>query len=691
MALLNDIREIIKPINIISNDNFYKNMESILENLIVHNNTSYNSFIFNHIIYNKSNDDNKIVIEYIVRHLNSYIKNQRIHFRNLNKKYKLSVSDFNLFFDNVYKLVSKLNSMFQHIIINKKNDYNANTTHKWGTSILWECSINSINNILISDTIFKYSINNNINSKDIYRLNYYINIFSDYIDPSEKNIFYSDFINHIDNALVDNIEAKKSMFISSIKLENNNVDENIINVNVFNMLYKYYMDCYSNYYYISKNYSFNKLKQCVIDHIIKIFETDDYTFIKNFMTTYKKEFNNLTKHIDIACILLNCSPTDIHNYIEYNNVLYEIAQKNSNLLSIVINCIKNKIDIFFNSFENTLYLADLINTNIINKTSNHFYYLIGIMIKNKDEFINAICQKLMERIIYTDIDFNIESQNMEILNSINTYNIHSFLKYETILKDYVTSREYYVNDIKYKFKLLITSLDAWKINHSNGYSNTIINYEEFTTILCNNIYKYNQANEYLNIKKKLIFYPHLGSVEIEIYNRKITILPAHMFCLELFVSPKIKISSDDIFNKVKMNMSNYTDDFIKNIINSLVGPILIKSDDHNQYQINPDLTNSIEPINMINIFHKNNNTNKIIIKKMKEELCYEREHIIMANINHFIKKFEQVDTTDLHDMLEENIKLFKVDEKQYVEVLFKMSEKRYLDINNTKVRKVLYK
>jgi hypothetical protein len=697
MALLNDIKGLIKPINFISYDNFYKSMDNILENLIVHNNTSYNSFIFNHIIYNNSTIDNKLkdnVIDCIKRHLSSNIKNQRIHFRNLNKKNKLNVSDFNLYFDNIYKLICKLNGMFQHIIpnnSNKKNGLNGiNGINKWGISILWDYAINTINNVLINDIIFRYSINNNINNNidsknpDISRLNYYINIFIEYISTDNKNIFYSNFVEHIDNALIDNIELKKCMLISSIRLANSDINENIINITVFNKLYKYYMDCYSNYYYISKNNPFNKLKQYITEHIIKIFETDDIVFIKNFMNTYKKEFISLIKHIDITNILLNCCPTDINNYISYNNTLCEIAENNV-LSSVVLSCIKNNIDKYFNNFENILYLADLINTDIINKKINKFYYLLGSFIKNKDEFITAICQKLMERIIYTNIDMIIEGQHKEVLENTFSVDIQLLLKYNIILKDYIESQKYCYDNKK----LLITSLETWKINHSTGYSNTIINTEEFTTLLCNHIFKFNQHNINLNIKKKLIYYPHLGSVEIEIYNQKIIVLPAHMFCLELFVSFDTNLPFNVIFDRVKMNMSNYSDDFIKSIINSLIGPILIKTKEE-QYRIKTDFNNNSSIINMIDIFHQMNNTKRTIINKIKEELSHEKEHIIMANINHYIKKFEQISMIDLHDLLEANIKLFEVDLDLFVKTVFKMKEKELLEVNDNKIKKIVY-
>ncbi len=694
MALLNDIRCIIKPINVICNDKFNNEIDNILENIIIHNNIIFNSYVFNHIIYNYSNnntDFNNYIIECIKRHINSNIKNQRIHFRNLNKKNKLTVSDFNIYFDNMYKLINKLNGMFQHIIPN--NQIKKNGQHKWGTGILWEYTIDSINNILINDIIFKYSIINNINNNqelknnDIYRLNYYISIFSEYI--SNKNTFYSNFVEHIDSALVDYIDIKTNMLKNSMYLANKDVDNNTINIQIFKKLYKYYMDCYTNYYYITKNQPFNKLKDHVTQIIKLLFETNnnDIVFIKNFMTIFKNEFISLIKHIDITNILLSCCPTDIHNYIGYYNTLCEMAHNNI-LNSIILTCIKNNIDTFFNNFDNIIYLADLINTDILNKTSNKFYYLLGSLIKNKDEFIACICQKLMERIIYTDIDIKTENIHKEILENVFIVDNNLLLKYNIILNDYADSTMYSSNNSK----LLITSLEAWKINHAVGYSNTIINTEEFTTILCKNIFKYNQLNENLNIKKKLIMYPHLGSVEIEIYNKKIIVLPAHMFCLELFVSFDTNLSFDILFDRVKLNMSNYSDDFIKSIINSLVGPILIKTKEDN-YRITTDLkndNNTNEMLNMIDVFHNMNNTNKTIIKNIKEELCHEREEIIMANINHHIKKYEKISVADLHDIIEANIKIFEVDIETFAIVLHKMKQNDYIEINDNKVKKIVY-
>ena len=674
MALINDIRRIIKPINNIDNN---LNMDNILENLIVHNNITYNSFIFNHIVYSNKNDEMKENITNIIkRHLNSNIKNQRIHFRNQNKKNKLSIIDFNMYFDNIYKLISKLNGMFQHIIPN-----DINIDKKWGNSILWYYAINVINNILINDSIFKSSINNNgSKNPDIYRLNYYINIFSKYINSTD---FYSKFVENIDISLIEYIDAKNTLYKNSIMLSNNSVDINIININIFKTLHKYYMDCYSNYYYITKNNPFNKLKEYITENIKKIFQTNDITFIKHFLITYLKEFVSLTEHINIENILSSFFPINTLNYILYCCSLYEIAiiSNNDKFNKLLFKYIENNTNKYINTFEDIMCLADLINTDIINKKQHKIYYTIGNIIKNKDEFISAISQKLMERIIYTDIDIKIEELHVFLLSIFGN---SILLKYKTILYDYRESIKFWNDTCKF----IITSLDAWKINHSTGYTNKIINTEEFTSILCNKMFVFNnQINT--NIEKRLIFYPHIGSVDIEIYNHSITVLPAHMFCLELFISFDTILPYDLVFKKVKQNMTNYSDIFIKSIIDSLIGTILIKKPD-DTLRITTNLKNDTSIINMIDIFHHMNNTKQIIFEEIKEELCHERETIIMANINHFIKIIDEIIIDDLYDLVKKNIKQFNVDIKLFSQTLYKMKKYDYIEINNNYVKKIVY-
>ena len=108
MALLNDIRNIIKPINSINYESFNKELDNILENIIMNNITIYNSYIFNHIIYNMNDKIKSSIINTITKYLISFIKNQRTHFRNLNKKNKLDIKIYILFMINIKFKIVKL-------------------------------------------------------------------------------------------------------------------------------------------------------------------------------------------------------------------------------------------------------------------------------------------------------------------------------------------------------------------------------------------------------------------------------------------------------------------------------------------------------------------------------------------------------------------------------------------------------
>ncbi len=665
MAILNDIRNIIKPLNIINHESFTKDIDHVLENIIMNNITIYNSYIFNHIIYNTNVDIKDNIIDIIKKYLCSYIKNQRIHFRNLNKKNILDISYFNKFFDDCYKLINKLTTIFQHIL---KNNVNKKTgIHKWGDSILWNILIDNINSILLNDIVFKYAIINNIkqhhsNEKnpDMFRLFNYMNIFSNYIN----NI--NDYITIIDETIVDIIENNINDVL---------VDNNIEIIYKFKKLYKYYFDYNINYYYITKETKFIKLNNFMTNFIKNIFENNNIAFIINFINIYRKEFVSLIKYIDINNILLSYPINDIKSFVAYYNNLYNIID-DSDFTIIINECIKENTNKYFKNLEDVLYLADLINTDIINKELNVFYYLLGSFC-NKDEFMMAICQKYMERIIYSEIDNNTETGHYGIIVKYFINNKSLLLKYDTIASDYYESSKLYDDNNK----IVITSLDAWKINHSVGYSETIINTEEFTTILCNKMFKYNDDYfDPLNIKKKLIMYPHLGSVEIEIYNKTLLVLPAHMLCLELFVSFDTNLTFELIFNKVKQSMSNYTDDFIKSIIDSLIGPILIKTND-DSLRIRTDINHT----NMIDIF--NNNIKQTIIEEMIEDLCHSRIDIIKTNINHFVKQFEYINTDTLYSLVVKNIKIFNCNKQLYDEAINYLIKNDYIQYNNDNIIK----
>jgi hypothetical protein len=134
---------------------------------------------------------------------------------------------------------------------------------------------------------------------------------------------------------------------------------------------------------------------------------------------------------------------------------------------------------------------------------------------------------------------------------------------------------------------------------------------------------------------------------------------------------------------LKLNMTNYSDDFIKKIIDSLViGNVLIF--DTEKYHINHNMEDYID---MIKIFHSINNTNEIIKKEINEELCHDRCDIISTNINHFVK-INEMKYNDLYNIVNKNITLFEVKQDLFDKVIENMIKKEYIVMNDNVIRKV---
>jgi hypothetical protein len=143
-----------------------------------------------------------------------------------------------------------------------------------------------------------------------------------------------------------------------------------------------------------------------------------------------------------------------------------------------------------------------------------------------------------------------------------------------------------------------------------------------------------------------------------------------MLCLELFVSFDTHLMYELIFNKLKQSMSNYKDEFIKNIIDSLIGPILIKTKD-DSFRIRTD----IKDINMVDVFYNNHNLS--MIKEIKEELAHSKNEIIMANMNHYIKKYKKIHVDQLYDIISKNITLFKINRELYMKAFSSLIKSEY--------------
>jgi hypothetical protein len=696
MALFNDIRSIINPLPNKYYNDIFNNIDSILENIIINigcnNSVYYNSFIFNHILYSTSEasmfdkmDIKNKVIECSKKHLSSNVRNQRIHFRELNRKNKLNISDFNIYFDNFYKLLNKLNAMFLHI--NNQND-NYNDKFKWGTSVITNTGIDCICRFLCEDIIFKSTILKYVNNKltdktndsDMYKLNMYMNIFSDYmVNSNGINWYENTFLVALDEALIKTIP-----YITCADID---AEQNIIDVNNFAIMNKYYNESYKTYYYITKQYTLKLFNIEITNNIKNILSNNDIYFVKEFIVNYKKELGELFKHksLDIIMILLSFNPNDFQTFISYYFAINAINLNKNDSNDYINLYVKDKVNSSYGS-EQIEELANIINSNILNNQNDYHHYLyykLGQYFKNQDEYIMVLCQKLMERCIYSNVNHSVELDNYNIMNSI--YSDKKILyNYNKILKDKDNSDTYGSSIINF----LITSNELWKFNYSIGYSETIINSEEFTTLICNCIAKYN-INESSN-NKKLIGYPHIGFVDITILNSNIVVLPAHMFILEHF-NEVSQFSFKLLVEFTKMNMSNYPNDFIFKLFDSLfISKILIKNE--NDIILNKEYLSQHNQINVIDIFNIGS-INKVEIKKQIDAvLAHDRDDIIKTNISHFIK-IKDYNIDELFKEIYDNINVFEVTREMFNKALDFMMKNDYViksDSDNSTIKKLVY-
>lgn len=675
---MRDIRNIIKPLGIAYSDNIEKNMDSILENLIIRDMMTCDSFLFNHFIYN--NKDEAIIrhlIDISIKYIQTNVKNQRVIFRELNKKNKLDLSHYITYFDNFYKMLTKLAAMLQHVICN-----NPNATKRWGDNVIINHSIYCIVNTLCYDITFKLAIFRTVHNMilkpddvrtDMYRMMLFIRNFSTYISTDET--LYMCFVKHIDSALVDTVPTV-----------NMNIDANMIDVYNFSKLYSHYIKYHYKFSYITKTHEFINLKKQIEMLLINIISKNNITFVKNFIVTYKSQLNVLIKHIDMTIVLLSCKPTDVNMFIDYYSTLCEISNNNTVLYEIIINCAKQEINTYFNSSDKIEFLAKLINTNIINNHNNKFHYTIGSILSNKDEFIAFLCQKFMERIIYMNIEVEIETNNHNMLTKIFTPVL--MYKYNIILEDYNNSVMFntmYKSVLPPNTNLIISSLDVWKINHTAGYSVQ----NKCDGILSDRINLVHKCYQVNNMNKTLLFYLHLGYADITIGNTNMIVLPAHMICLELFNSMDTVVPYQSMYEHMKQVMTNYNDAFITKIISSLVAGGVIKQT-NNMYSLRKELIENNSQntvICIIDIFHQIDNTSKFILRDISAELCHSRMDIISTNIMHNLKQNEY-DVNTLYGVISTDIKLFNVTNELYQKTLLALTEREYISIILNIIKKI---
>ena len=657
-----DVNHIIMPIGDDIVKSLKTNIDSMFENLIVHNNQIFNTYIFNHIMY-KNNDINfqQNTVDLINRHFCTHIRKTLQFFRENNKKNKFTLASLNEYIETFYKLLVRVNNTVTHI------EFNNNTsteTKKWGSSLVIDTAINNLHRLILNDNIVNIAIQKSIythldieRNDEMWEFIKNINIFSNYI-IGEFNL-----INMIEDALVKNIPITD--FDIPIKL---------LEVYRFKNIYSYTIKNNKKYYYICK--VFPKLINILYTYLVKI-ANNDVEFLQCFIKEYYYQIKTIisfgdiihTPRGDIILLFLTKNIPSFDSLIKYYGTIYDIFKDNTTIQL----AIQSKITSIETS-DMISNLAQLINNNIITSQFNEFLYIVGSIMKNKDEFIKNLCNRFMYRIIYYDIDTGIEKMNY---NTLTKYFAKGLLfQYSIILDDFISTVNY-TKHVECENKIIVTSLDSWNINHTIGHLDLIISRGSFSEKIKNITDSYHFNNRH----KKLIVYPHIGTVDITINNPQktnIILSPAQMLCFELFENKTIVYTKESLFERLKEPLSLYSDKFIRNIIKSLEETVLCFED---IYIINEDMP---ENINLIKIFNDINNTSSEIKKFTNIELAHERNDILMANINSRIKQVEE-SLENLYIYCRDTITFFDVTQVLFDKAIQTMKDKKYIDVSLKKI------
>lgn len=651
---LNDIHGIIKPMPSNLTKEFNENIDSFLENLIVYNNQIFSTHIFNHLSYSNQESE-KLVLESATKHTITLLKKNRLYFRELSKKNKFTLDNITEFIDVFYKLITKVNSILIH--------YSGNTLEqfpqlKWSNSVYIHKSIEYLCEYLLNDNIIVKAINLNIFEYD------------NLIETDKKNVQLFKFYNLVKIINEYNVSKLSIDSIISTALLSNipkldisiPIDSNLATIYNFKNMIKYYNDCKKYYYYISDLSLILEQVDTVFNTIINS-ETD--TFIQEFIITYSKCI--IINPDAISKLLTKINNTHFKKVIEYYSAIFRILNNQPLLKDIVIISFQQYV-VNYNTSQYIQYIVNIINDNILNKQCNEFAYIIARFI-NLDEFITLICNKLIFRAIYQSFNEAIEIVNY---NTLARYFCRKYTyKYKSILNDIINKKD----------NLLITSYYNWSINYEVGHIDSITNLGECSNELHTMISNYNIANT----NKHLIIYPHLSIVDctFTIDNKPTTIIMtvAHMLCLEQYTNPDYCVEYVALYTRLSSNLVGYTDEFIKNIINQLIGTVLVYS--NTLLTINKNMPSKLNLLESMYSYEIES------IKKIYIELAHERTDIVQSYISSYLKQSpSNIDT--LYSYCKTNIKVFDMTKELFDESIQYMLKHYYISIDETNVNKIHY-
>ena len=740
--ILEDIFNTIQNNHKISSED----LDSYLENLIIQNEKLFSStLIHDYIVDNLDNDSvlkniNKSISNNILAYLRSVIANWR------KMKNKLTLEFINSFSKNFISKLKDIEIPFKALNNNKlfesKLEINKKKYNLWGVSEILNDGIRLYCNKIISSQLVSHVIVNSLEiNEEVDDLIYFSKLMNDFNYYYNSNLDW--YLNLIKDTFYDKLPEYNYNYVK--RLTNESLFSNIYD---FSNISLYYSKCYK----LSKILRISEKQSCIkvfkklannLDDIIQLMINNK----KNkLLISFIKNNNNIISDIfvyDNNILVKILSYIDGYNYNFNVNELKSLLSFYSNINDIINNnsilksksyqyVLIDKLSLFLNkesiNIKLNIYIHYLVNKynkinrldisdkkKLIDQIESDFNFLFMLVSKmnNIDIFISEYKKNLILRL---SNNFNIEIEN-KVFNIVNKYlNIKYLNSLKKIIYDYKISKKI-VNDFSEyneslyneKYDVIMTSYGNWDISTLEGnYKNKYFEITDLGDTLDNDFKQFIISFDYFykqkyQDKRYLVWYPHLGKLNIDIeLNKKINIdlLPIQYQIL-MFIINRNFLDINQLFEKLKKIVS-YKFNFIQNLVMSLVKSNIVYVDyvkvnnvevESKTLYINNNY-NDKEYINLIDIFYSLSNINFKWEISRKSELVHDRITILMTIINTILKYDKFKNGVQENELLEESNKrlsLFEVDKLLLENALSKMVKKNFIRIcNNNKYLKVIY-
>jgi hypothetical protein len=697
---LSDKFKIIEnPIENLTKDEVNSDIDNYIENLLLSDEKIIHAdFISAISFFHKDIDYTKI----INKHLENYLKQKRLAIRN-------SIKKGNFDFDTLIKIIEN----FSEKIIKMYNISSDELTKKNSYLQLFEQIISE--NSLIGFLKSELAIINDNNTKSLSILIKKMKEITNF-NPETKSYQWLLFL--ISSSLASTVEEN---FEKTYPVpENYQKIMNIsLNAEFCKKIYDYYTLTMS---IIDINVILSSSVNLLMQQIKYIFDNCSLNIINKILKDNYYIFNIIVNKIDfifdgksIKELMTNkfftiidkktkdFSSSNLEALKEFTET-FQIFEKIINNSGTMREIINNKISLIFSSESTQDFLIELIHQNIIGTKENALDILsndilsniLGFCsnIKEKDKFIDKYNKYLITRMLNEPL-INIEKIYLQ--NLIEKFGDKLLLKTSKIIIDTENTLKDMNNfknillDKSYqhlkKLNVITSSYNNWDINQTEG----IINLETRGTnlekdnisLLTKHLLCYQEFYEarYSN-KRKLNWYPHFGEITFDYLEKEIKMLPIQFLIIE-YVSQN-KCDKEKIINA--NFLVNYNKDFKQSLISSLIfGGILKLNGDDVTLVDNSELISS----DFINIFFTTTNYGNIWEQKRKEELIMNRQDVISAQINHFVKQKPML-KDELFKTILLNIKIFELDIDLFNKTIDKMIENDYIKLEDNMVVKLLW-